>query len=586
MADLRVRLDAFEGPLDLLLHLVHEAEVDVSELPLAQIADQFLAHVQAGIGTIDVDRAGEFLVMASQLLVWKSRSLLPRDVPPDEDDIDPRLDLVKQLLAYKRFKEVAGVLEARAKEQEGRFGVHAAAPEGEVREEELEVDLYGLVAAFQRLLRETGDDKTVAMARERLPITHFVGLIFERLMSHGGTMAFRDLLGGAPDRTYVIGAFLALLELIKLRKVRVVQDKEFGDIALRLHEAALAPEGTLDRDLAASALEAEVPKARTGPRIVFMGSSEFAVPALRSLVGASMAPVLVVTPPDRPSGRGKRVAAVPLADAANEMGLPLLKSADVNTRDARDEIGSATPDVVVTAAFGQKLGGAILSLPPKGCVNLHASLLPAYRGASPVAAAIRDGATETGVTLFVMDEELDRGPLLAQASTPVEPDETVEQLTARLGEIAADLVVRALPGYIAGDVVPVEQDHARASYVPRLSKEEGAVSFARPAARVRDHVRSVTPWPGAATAWHSPSGREPVPIVLHRVTVLEGEAAPAGTEPGTVLRATKEGIDVACGEGVVRVLRLQVPGGKPLGVREFLNGRPVLPGDRFAPAKE
>jgi methionyl-tRNA formyltransferase len=294
--------------------------------------------------------------------------------------------------------------------------------------------------------------------------------------------------------------------------------------------------------------------------------------------------VLVVTPPDRPSGRGKRVASVPLAEAAAELGLPVLKSADVNTRDARDEIGSATPDVIVTAAFGQKLGGALLSLPPKGCVNLHASLLPLYRGASPVAAAIRDGAAETGVTLFRMDEELDRGPVLAQASTPIEPDETVEQLTARLGEIAADLVVRSVPAYVAGELVPVEQDHARATYVPKLSKEEGAVSFARPAARVRDHVRAMTPWPGAATAWHSPSGREPVPLVLHRVTVVEGEAAPEGTAPGTVLRATKDGIDVACGEGVLRVLRLQVPGGKPLGVREFLNGRPVLPGDRFASA--
>jgi methionyl-tRNA formyltransferase len=294
-----------------------------------------------------------------------------------------------------------------------------------------------------------------------------------------------------------------------------------------------------------------------------------------------MAPVLVVTPPDRQAGRGQRTKAVPAALAAVEMNLPLLKSADVNTRDARDEIGSATPDVIVTAAFGQKLGGALLSLPPKGCVNLHASLLPLYRGASPVAAAVRDGASETGVTLFVMDEALDRGPVLASASTPIDPDETVEQLTARLADLGADLLVRTLARYLSGDLVPVEQDHARATYVPKLSKEEGVVAFDRPAARVRDHVRSVTPWPGAATAWHSPSGREPVPLVLHRVTTLEGEEPPPGTVPGTVLRAAKEGIDVACAEGVLRVLRLQVPGGKPLGVREFLNGRPVLAGDRF-----
>jgi methionyl-tRNA formyltransferase len=580
VGDLRVRLEVFDGPLDLLLHLVHEAEVDVTEVALAQVADQFVSYVQSGVGALDVDRAGEFLVMAAQLLVWKSRALLPRDVPPDEEDIDPRLDLVKQLLAYKRFKEAAGALDARAREQEGRFRVRAATPEGDVSEDEIEADLYGLVAAFQRLLKETGDDSTVAMARERLPITHFVGLIFERLLAHGGTMAFRDLLGGKRDRGYVIGAFLALLELVKLRKVRAVQDADFGDIAVRLHEAALAPEGTVERDLS-TALDEAPPATRTGPRVVFMGSSEFAVPALRSLVGASMAPVLVVTPPDRQAGRGQRTKATPVALAAAEMSLPLLKSGDVNTRDARDEIGSATPDVVVTAAFGQKLGGALLSLPPKGCLNLHASLLPLYRGASPVAAAVRDGATETGVTLFVMDEALDRGPVLASASTPIDPDETVEQLTARLAEIAADLLVRSLPRYLAGDLVPVEQDHARATYVPKLSKEEGAVAFDRPAARVRDHVRSVTPWPGAATAWHSPSGREPVPLVLHRVTTVAGEEPPAGTTPGTVLRASKDGIDVACAEGVLRVVRLQVPGGKPLSAREFLNGRPVLAGDRF-----
>jgi methionyl-tRNA formyltransferase len=581
LADLRVRLDAFEGPLDLLLHLVQQSEVDVYEIPIAKITDQFLAHVQQGLGTLDVDRAGDFLVMASQLLVMKSRALLPRDAPVDEDEIDPRLDLVKQLLEYKRIKDAAGELKGFAAAQEGRFPVHASGVDEGPRDELLEVDLYALVAAFQRLLRETGDDTAVAMARERLPITHFVGLIFERLLAHGGTLAFRDLVGGKPDRAYLIGAFLALLELIKVRKIRVVQDEDFGGIAIRLHEDALRAETPAERDLASQSLDQALPQARTGPRVVFMGSPAFAVPALRSLAGAGMAPVLVVTPTDAQAGRGKRMRATRVAEEAAGMNLPLLKSSDVNTRDARDEIGSATPDVIVTAGFGQKLGGALLSLPPKGCLNLHASLLPAYRGASPVAAAIRDGATETGVTLFVMDEELDRGPVIAQASTPIGPDETVEDVTARLGEIGADLLVRTLPKYLSGEIAPVAQDHARASYVPRLTKEDGAVAFDRPAARVRDHVRAMTPWPGASTRWLSPTGREPVPLVLHRATVVEGEAPPEGTAPGTVLRASKEGIDVACADGVLRVLRLQASGGKPLSAREFLNGRPVLAGDRF-----
>lgn len=581
MTDLRVRLDAFDGPLDLLLHLVMEAEVDIHDIPLAAVADQFVKHLEQGLSTLDVDKAGEFLVMASHLLVLKSRALLPRDVPVDEDEIDPRLDLVRQLLAYKRFKDAAGGLDARAREQAARFAATAAGPDEGPREEAIEVDLYALVVAFRRLLKETGDDTSVAMARERLPITHFVGLIFERLLAAGGALSFRDLVGGRPDRAYLIGAFLALLELVKLRKVRAVQDEASGEIRIQVHEDAMRPEGAVDRDLAAGALEAEETPGRAGTRIVFMGSPEFAVPALRSLAGAGMAPVLVVTPPDRPSGRGRRLRPTAVATAAGEMNLPLLKTADVNGRDARDEIGSATPDVVVTAGFGQKLGGAILALPPHGCLNLHASLLPQYRGASPIAAALRDGATETGVTLFRMDADLDRGPILSAVKVPIGPDDGVEEVTARLAEAGADLLVRTLPGWLSGEVAPVEQDHARATYVPRLSKEDGAVAFDRPAARVRDHVRAMTPWPGATTRWLSPTGREPMPLVLHRASVVEGREPPAGTPPGTVVEAGRDGIDVACAPGVLRVLRLQAPGGKPMSVREFLNGRPIVAGDRF-----
>jgi methionyl-tRNA formyltransferase len=582
VSDLRVRLDAFDGPLDLLLHLVQQAEVDIHEIPLASIADQFVKHLEQGLGTLDVDRAGEFLVMASHLLVLKSRALLPRDAPVDEDEIDPRLDLVKQLLAYKRFKDAAGGLDARAKEQAGRFPALATGPEEGPREEAIEADLYALVAAFRRLLRETGDDKAVALARERLPITHFVGVIFEKLLAAGGSLSFRDLVGARPDRSYLIGAFLALLELVKLRKVRAIEESASGEIRVVVHEEAMRPEGAVDRDLAAPGLEAKEAGTRTGPRIVFMGSPAFAVPALRSLVGAGMAPVLVVTPPDKPSGRGRRLRPTDVALAAAELGLPLLKTADVNGRDARDEIGSATPDVIVTAGFGQKLGGALLALPPHGCLNLHASLLPRYRGASPIAAAIRDGAEQTGVTIFRMDEELDRGPIVSSVALPIAPDDTLETVTGRLAEAGADLLVRTLPGWLSGEIPPVEQDHARATYVPRLSKEDGVVAFDRPAPRVRDHVRAMTPWPGATTRWLSPTGREPLPLVLHRASVVEGKEPPPGTAPGTVIEATREGIDVACAPGVVRVERLQVPGGKPMSVREFLNGRPVVAGDRFA----
>ncbi len=581
---LRVDLDAFQGPLDLLLHLVQQAEVEIQELPLARIADQFVKYLESGISSLDVDKAGEFLVMASHLLVMKSRSLLPRDVPVEEDELDPRLDLVKQLLAYKRFKDAAGELGGYARVQEGRFSVRASTADVETHDELIEADLYGLVAAFRKLLRETGDEAIVAVSRDRLPITHFVGVIFERLVSSGGSLAFVDLVGARPDRSYIIGAFLALLELIKLRKVRVVQEQDADGILIQVREEALQPESAVDRDLASDPLTAprEAPGA-TGPRIVFMGSPEFAVPALRSLAGAGMTPVLVVTQPDRESGRGRRTKATAVADAAAELNLPVLKSADVNSRDARDEIGAATPDVIVTAGFGQKLGGALLSLPAFGCINLHTSLLPRWRGASPVSAAIREGERETGITIFQMDAELDRGPILAQAAAPIGPDDTVEDLTTRLAEVAADLLVRSLPKFVAGELVPVEQDHARATYVPKLSKDDGAIAFDRPVERVKDHIRAMSPWPLASTRWMSPSGREPLPLIIHRAIVMEGEPLLPlpGSGPGYVLRATKDGIDVACADGVLRVVKLQAPGGKPMSAREFLNGRPITTGDRF-----
>jgi methionyl-tRNA formyltransferase len=180
-----------------------------------------------------------------------------------------------------------------------------------------------------------------------------------------------------------------------------------------------------------------------------------------------------------------------------------------------------------------------------------------------------------------MDAELDRGPMLTSATTPIGPDDTVEEVTARLADVAADLLVRTLPKYLDGEITPVEQDHAVASYVPKLTKDDGVLTFDRPVVQVKDHIRAMSPWPLASAKWMSPSGREPLPLILHRAVVVEGEVPPAGTAPGLVLRAHKDGIDVACADGVLRVVRLQAPGGKPMSVREFLNGRPITAGDRL-----
>jgi methionyl-tRNA formyltransferase len=594
MSELRVDLAAFQGPLDLLLHLVQQEEVEITEIPLARVADRFLETVREQAHTLDVDEAGEYLVLASQLLVLKSRALLPRDAPVDLEEIDPRLDLVKQLLEYRGFKEVAGTLRERAAEQAERVGVQVQGPDPiPLAEEELEVDLFALVSAFRRLLRETGEDTAVAMPRERLPITHFVGVMFDRLEAAGGRLSFEELLAGSRDRTYVIGAFLALLELIKLRKVLVTQDG-LGEIRVEVRPEGLEVTEATEQDLATQTIEQPELGGAGRARVVFMGSPAFAVPALESLVGAGFAPVLVVVPPPRPAGRGRRKQAVAVDEAAVRLELAVHRTGDVNGRTSREAIEEATPDVIVTAGFGQKLGGALLALPRRGCVNLHASLLPRYRGASPVAAALRDGVVETGVTLFVMGEELDRGPVVASRTLPLTGEETTDEVTAALADLAADLLVRTLPDYIAGAVEPVPQDEAEATYVKRLTKEDGRVPWASPAIAVKNHVRAVTSWPGAQTAWQPKVKHDPFPVVLLETAVVgEGDTratAPAGNgdptpaehaTPGTVLHVSEEGIDVACGEGVLRIVRLRPAGGRPMAVRDFLNARRVVAGDRF-----
>ncbi len=598
MKDLRVSLSSFEGPLDLLLYLVQQEEVDIYEISISRIADRFLEICRAEVQSLDVDQAGEFLVMASQLLVLKSRALLPRDDPVDLEEIDPRLDLVRQLLEYRRFKGVSAELAARWDLQKDKTPIKLRKPKAPVHAEDelVELDLYGLVSAFGRLLKETGGDTAVHMAKERLPITHFVGQIFDQLTRLGGSTGFRALLGASPDRTTVIGAFLALLELMKIGKIRVLQDG-LGDITIQIREEALALTDSDNPDAAAHLIDdIELEEeAYSGPKIVYMGSPEFAVPALRSLVGAGFPPRLIVTPPPRRAGRGRRMQQVALAREAEVLQLPLHRTNDVNGRASRDEITHCEPDLIITAGFGQKLGSGILETPKHGCLNLHTSLLPAYRGASPVAAAIRDGLTETGVTIFKMDAEMDRGPMLGHRTVPIGPDDTTEVVTARLAEAAADLIVRLVGPYLAGKLELVEQDHEASTYVGRLSKADGVIDWNQPALSVRNQIRSVSPWPGAQTAWQPKVKHDPLPLLLLATQCLSAEESPAApldeagqpvaVVPGTVLAVEKAGIDVACAEGVLRVLRVRPSGGREMAVKDFLNARRIVAGDRFVAPK-
>jgi len=595
MDELRVDLASFQGPLDLLLYLVQQEEVDIHEVSIARIADRFLKICRDEVQGLDVDQAGEFLVMSSQLLVLKSRALLPRDEPIDLEEVDPRLDLVRQLLEYRRYKGVSMELQERFDRQRSKSPVHvrkpAARPVPLDEEEEIELDLYGLIAAFQRLLRETGGQEAVHMAKERLPITHFVGTIFDELLAMGGSTSFRGLLGKRPDRTYVIGAFLALLELLKLRKIRVLQDG-LGDIRIEIRAEAerLAMEG--DVDAAEQVIDeiAVTEDAFAGPRIVYMGSPAFAVPALRSLCGAGFEPRLVVTPPPQRAGRGRRLKQVPLAQEATTLQIPLHRTNDVNGRSSRDEIERIRPDLIVTAGFGQQVGSGVLAIPRLGCINLHTSLLPRYRGASPVAAAIREGAKNTGVTIFKMDEKMDHGPMLARREVPIAADDVTDTVTVKLAAAAADLLVRTLPAYLEERLDLEEQDHEAATYVGRLTKADGIIRWDQSPADVRNLIRSVTTWPGAQTCWQPKVKHEPFPFLVLETALVPADEAPATQEgeeirAGTVVAVEKSGIDVACAGGVLRILRVQPQGGRAMAVKDFLNARRVVAGDRFVAPK-
>ena len=308
-------------------------------------------------------------------------------------------------------------------------------------------------------------------------------------------------------------------------------------------------------------------------RIAFLGTPDFAAAALQALLEASRHEVVcVVSQPDRRAGRGRQMVAPPVAALATARGLPLLQPQSVKTRAFRDWLGSHAPDVAVVAAYGHILGPRVLALPRLGCLNIHASLLPRWRGASPIQAALLAGDDETGVTIMQMDRGLDTGAMLWPVVVPIRVDDTGSSLHDRLAQAGAAAIVDALDHLEAGGLVARPQDDALATYAPLLRKSEGDVDWSQPAEVLDRRVRALFPWPGTRTrhgeVW---------------LKVLPGgapTASPAGGVPGTVLAADADGVVVACGGGTaLTIRRLQAPGRKPLDAAEFLKGYPLHPGE-------
>lgn len=302
-------------------------------------------------------------------------------------------------------------------------------------------------------------------------------------------------------------------------------------------------------------------------RIVFMGSPEFAVPTLDALVEARVDLPLVVTQPDRARGRGRKLEPTAVKEAAERHGLPVMDWGKGDAGAVTEAVRELEPDAVVVVAFGHILREPLLSLPRFGCINLHASLLPRWRGVSPVHYAILHGDPWTGVTVMRMDKGVDTGPVLAERALPIEPEVTAGELLETLAGHGADLMVYTLRGLEAGSVQARSQNDEGAVYAPKLNRSLSPIRWERPVTTVHNQIRGLQPWPGAVT-------------FLNERQLKVTEARPESfhvhdAEPGTVLAADATGLLVACGEGALRVTGLQNPGKRPMTAAEYLRGRPV-----------
>lgn len=309
-------------------------------------------------------------------------------------------------------------------------------------------------------------------------------------------------------------------------------------------------------------------------RIIFFGSGEFGLPTLERLC-AEHDVAAVVTQPDRPAGRRRRPTATPIAQWAEAKGLTVHQPEDVNTDAFIASVAAHQPDASVVIAFGQKLSPALIDAMGRLAINLHASLLPRYRGAAPINWAMIEGETTTGVSVIGLAQRMDAGLIYATASTPIDPHETAGELHDRLAQLGPDAVGLVLADLEADALAPLGQDESRATRAPKLGKADGTVDFSLDADAVRRRVHGLTPWPGCRVRWRRADGSDAGPLMLRRVRV--GDPHPTHVTPGEA----GEGGRIAAADRWVCLQEVQVPGGKPMAIDAFLRGHAMTPGDRL-----
>ena len=318
---------------------------------------------------------------------------------------------------------------------------------------------------------------------------------------------------------------------------------------------------------------AATPNTTGGLRVAFAGTPEFAACALEAILAAGYDVPLVLTQPDRPAGRGMKLTPSAVKQLALERGIAVDQPEKLRTEEQRARLAACAPDLLVVAAYGLILPKAVLELPRLGCLNIHASLLPRWRGAAPIHRAIEAGDAETGITIMQMDEGLDTGAMLLARATPILPGDTTASLHDRLAALGGECIVDALAALERGELVATPQPAEGVTYAAKIGRAEAAIDWARPAAEIERAMRAFDPFPGAAS-----SLRDTV------VKCWSGKVVSGSGEPGSVLAVDDDGITIACGRDALRCTVLQRPGSKRLPAGEFLRGFPVSIGERFVSA--
>ena len=301
-------------------------------------------------------------------------------------------------------------------------------------------------------------------------------------------------------------------------------------------------------------------------RVVFMGTPDIAATCLNKILDEGFQVVGVYTQPDRPKNRGMKLAFSPVKEVAIAHNIPVFQPENFREEETVEALRALQPDVVAVVAYGRILPQKVLDIPPKGCINIHASLLPSYRGSAPYQWAVLDGLKETGVSAMYLCREMDAGDVIDVSKTPIGPDETAGELLDRLAVLGADLLSETLSRLAKGDVTATPQDSSKATYAPMLDKSMSPIDWTKTAQQVHDHVRGLNPWPVATMELQGQRFK------VYATKVVDGKDH---AEPGTILGLTKTGLQIACGEGAVEIRILQAEGGKRMAAPDYFRGHPL-----------